>query len=95
MSHANIYIRKENEAKWEAIADKSAWVNDRLHENDVILNNPIISKVNKNNTVNGVEPATKPASKSASKPAVEPVLCKHGYAPKLCRYAKNGWACGL
>lgn len=30
MGHANIYIRKTNEAKWEAIGDKSAWVNDHL-----------------------------------------------------------------
>ena len=30
MAHANIYIRKENEQTWDAIEDKSKWVNERL-----------------------------------------------------------------
>jgi len=30
MGHANVYIRKENEAAWDSLEDKSAWVNERL-----------------------------------------------------------------
>lgn len=30
MPHANIWIRKENQDKWERITDKSDWVNSRL-----------------------------------------------------------------
>jgi hypothetical protein len=32
MAHANIYIRKENEARWGLITDKSAWVNAMLEK---------------------------------------------------------------
>lgn len=32
MGHANVYIRKENEGRWAALPDKSAWVNERLEE---------------------------------------------------------------
>jgi hypothetical protein len=30
MPHANIWIRKENEDKWEAIPEKSEWINALL-----------------------------------------------------------------
>lgn len=31
---ATIYIRKQNEAKWNAIADKSTWINTLLDNSD-------------------------------------------------------------
>lgn len=37
MGHANIYIRKENEKAWEALLDKSAWVNERLEKDDFVV----------------------------------------------------------
>jgi hypothetical protein len=32
MAHANIHIRKSNEARWNAITKKSAWVNAMLEK---------------------------------------------------------------
>lgn len=33
----HIWIRKENEEKWEAVADKSDWVNRKISEDDAII----------------------------------------------------------
>lgn len=32
MPHANIWIRRQNQGRWDAIDDKSAWVNAMLKE---------------------------------------------------------------
>lgn len=34
MPHANVWIRKENEAKWNAMASKSEWLNAILRNAD-------------------------------------------------------------
>lgn len=37
MGHANIYIRKENEDRWDSLEDKSAWVNVKLASDVAVL----------------------------------------------------------
>lgn len=47
MAHANVYIRKENETKWEYLNDKSAWVNKKLSgDPDTYLLSPKLAKQN-------------------------------------------------
>ena len=49
---ANVYIRKENEAAWAAIEDKSEWVNKKLerppktpkHKPDATILSPKVAK---------------------------------------------------
>lgn len=50
MPHANIYIRKENEERWNAITDKSAWVNAYLEKsppNSVVVKRGLEPKPNR------------------------------------------------
>jgi hypothetical protein len=42
MAKATIYIRVENEAYWDKINDKSAWVNDRLQRELLRMKNLIL-----------------------------------------------------
>ena len=37
----NIFIRKENETKWNSIVNKSKWVNDKLQGTEVFSEVPV------------------------------------------------------
>lgn len=77
MGHSNIYIRKENEATWNKIADKSAWVNSML-ENDVILEPKVIIV------------DSKESNKQLEKAGSKAKQCEHGYGARLCLDKKCG-----
>lgn len=34
MGHVNIYIRKDDVSKWDAIANKAEWLHDKLCDDD-------------------------------------------------------------
>jgi len=73
MGHANIYIRVDNEIHWDAIEDKSAWVNKQLKEK------PIVATKQK---------AKEIIEKEYIAPKVSKVLveCEHFKTKGNCRY---------
>lgn len=85
---ANIYIRKENEAKWAAVADKSEWVNALLANSDDTSNYGKTIKT-------PVGPMVTVLSETLPELPVPTKACKHGMDPELCKFAKPGQKCKL
>lgn len=91
MGHANVYIRKDNESKWEAIMDKSAWVNEKLVGEPLWVSMKDYSE----NLVTEHEwkkPVNLPELEKV-KEIFSPKLCSHGFAPHLCKFKKAGKPC--
>jgi SH3-like domain-containing protein len=73
---ANIYIRKDNEARWNDIPNKSAWVNERL---DQTQRSAVYSTKTR-------QTKTLPPTDLLDRAKVD--LCPHGYAKGLCKIEK-------
>ena len=90
---ANIYIRKENEDKWDKIHDKSEWVNTLLK------NSGDTSEYGKKRDIAGIEmitvlseeisPITKTGDfKVAPETGRAYDMCEHGAGVRMCREKK-------
>jgi hypothetical protein len=88
MPRVNVYIRKENEERWLALQDKSAWVNKRLKDGAVKV--PI-----KDLKFAAQQPPTLASMQKAYEigDKLYNATCKHGSDPKYCKHAKPGKPC--
>lgn len=93
MGHSNIYIRKDNETKWDNIPDKSAWVNDMIAKSgakEIFFERTKPSEL----TDSKMDKVINDLRDKVVKPNnVKP--CKHGYPPTTCKFAKPGKPCKL
>jgi hypothetical protein len=78
----NIWIRKENEEKWNNVPDKSNWINT------ILSNSDDTSRYGKERP----SPAG-PIVEVLSEVLPEIKLCKHGSDPKFCKFSKPGKPC--
>lgn len=90
--NATIYIRKENEDKWNSIEDKSAFVNLALGGTDVPVVNSAIKQRKEIEKI--LEPhLTVMKEKKMATGDTDYKLCKHGAYPQFCKFAKPGKPC--
>lgn len=77
MAKVTIWIRKEDEEKWNAIENKPAWLHEQINHSRLGIP-----------AINGI-----PLNTSAGRKEESKLFCKHGADPKLCKYAQPGKPC--
>lgn len=87
----HIWIRKENEAKWEEIMDKSEWINERLSV--TVVSDRLAKEIRKGKNPIPIQEGDMtelkaPVNDIAVARAVSqlPGVCKHGAAKGFCKF---------
>jgi len=86
----NIYIRKENEDKWNAIPDKSKWINTLLSNSDDTSRYGTVKETPAGPMVEVLSADLPPASKAGKEPlnteTKDYSLCKHNQVKGFCKH---------
>lgn len=85
MPHANIWIRKEDVDKWQALEKKSEFIHNALNDGGV---SGMVGALVKAEYVEEAE-----FTEKDGKPVYTGKTCKHGYNPNYCKFAKQGKPC--
>jgi hypothetical protein len=102
MPRVNIFIRKDNQDKWNAIPDKSNWINTILENADDTSRFGAIRPGPAGPMVSVLSEAPGAVGEMIDKAFdngqgltyfIDFKPCKHGADPKFCRFAKPGKPC--
>lgn len=105
MPRITTWIRKHNEQKWLSIKDKSDWINKHLDKTESTVSNaregdriePEVDEALDFMNERSREPLigvikTPESAKEVIK-NYKLVVCKHGFPPDMCKFAKPGKPC--
>jgi hypothetical protein len=82
MPQVTVYIRERDLEKWKAIEKKSEFIHKALN-----FEYGTPTKVSTFNTPSHIP---KVSTSNIESNRTKPVVCKHGYSPSLCKFAKKG-----